>query len=96
MKVIEGGNSRSLSVDVRFRERTTDYSSTAATYGEAVLHQGELTPGASFPFAIQLPPDCFPSFSTQNGELYYEVHARSDERGPDTQAELRISVDPRG
>jgi hypothetical protein len=96
VRVVEGGSSRALSVDVRFRERTSDYSATPATYGETVLHEGELTAGASFPFAIQLPADCFPSFETLNGELYYEVHARSDERGPDTHAELRINVQTSG
>ena len=96
VRVTESGNSRALSVEVRFRERTSDYSAIAATYGRTELHQGELTAGASFPFAIQLPPDCFPSFSTQNGALYYEVHARSDERGLDTHADLRIGVGPSG
>lgn len=92
VRVVEGGASRALSVAVRFRERTSDYSATPATYGESVLHEGELTAGASFPFAIQLPSDCLPSFETLNAELYYEVHAQSDERGPDTHAELRIDV----
>jgi hypothetical protein len=96
VRVVEGGNSRALSVSVRFRERTSDYSATPATYGESVLHQGELTAGATFPFAIQLPSDCVPSFETLNAELYYEVHAQSDERGRDTHAELRISVQSSG
>ena len=95
VRVVDGGDSRALSVELRFHERTSDYSSTAATYGDAQLHQGELAAGASFPFAIQLPSDCFPSFSTEHGELYYEVHVRSDERGSDTHAERRITVEAR-
>jgi hypothetical protein len=95
VRVVEGGTSGGLSVELRFRERTSDYSATAATYGQAQLHDAELSPGASFPFAIQLPPDCFPSFSTPNGELYYEVHARSVVRGPDTHADTRIAVKAR-
>ena len=95
VRVVEGGNSRALSVELRFRERTNDYSATAATYGASVLHQGELAPGMSFEFAIQLPGDCFPSFQSEHAELFYELHARSDERGPDTHADRRISVKAR-
>jgi hypothetical protein len=92
VNVLEGGKSRALHVEVRFRERTSDYSATPAVYGQTQLHQGELTTGASFPFAIQLPPDCMPSLATSNAALYYEVHARSDERGLDTHADAHIVV----
>ena len=92
VNVVEGGNSRALTVVVRFLESTADYKATGATYGEAGLHQGELSAGASFTFAIQLPPDCFPSYQSAHGELYYEVQAKSDERGPDTHVERRIGV----
>ena len=92
VNVTEGGNSRALHVEVRFRERTSDYSATPAVYGQTELNQGELTAGASFPFAIQLPPDCYPSFQSGNAMLFYEVHARSDERGLDTHADARFEV----
>ena len=92
IRVVDGGNSRALSVELRFRERTSDYSATAATYGASVLHQGELTPGMSFDFAIELPADCFPSFQSEHAELFYEVRARSDERGLDTHADARFEV----
>jgi Arrestin (or S-antigen), N-terminal domain len=92
LRVVEGGSSRALNVEVRFRERTKDYSATAATYGQTQLHQGELTRGMSFPFAIQLPADCFPTFQSEHAELFYEVHARSDERGLDTHADARFEV----
>lgn len=92
VRVHQGGNSRALHVEIRFRERTTDYSATPATYGQTELQQGELVAGANFPFAIQLPADCFPSFATSNAALYYEVHARSDERGLDTHADTHIVV----
>ena len=90
--VLEGGKSRALHVEIRFRERTDDYSATPAVYGPTQLHQGELVAGASFRFAIQLPPDCLPSFATGNAALYYEVHAQSDEPGLDTHAEALIVV----
>jgi Arrestin (or S-antigen), N-terminal domain len=92
VNVLEGGKSRALHVEVRFRERTSDYSATPAVYGQTQLHEGELTAGASFPFAIQLPPDCFPSLQTENAMLFYEVHARSDERGLDTHADAYFEV----
>ena len=92
VNVVEGGKSRAVHVEVRFRERTSDYSATPATYGQTQLNQGELAAGASFPFAIQLPPDCMPSFASSNAALYYEVHARSDERGLDTHADAHIVV----
>ena len=92
VNVTEGGNSRALNVEVRFRERTDDYSATAATYGQTQLHEGELSAGASFPFAIQLPPDCLPSLQTPNAMLFYEVCACSDDRGLDTHADARFEV----
>jgi hypothetical protein len=90
--VLGGGSSRSLSVSVHFRERTRDYSDTAASYGGTPVHEGDLTEGLRFKFAIELPPDALPSFSSANGELFYEVEAKSDERGPDTRETKRIEV----
>jgi hypothetical protein len=93
VSVLGGGGSRSLSVSVHFRERTSDYSSTAATYGGAPLNEGDLTAGAAFDFAVQLPPDALPSVSSANGELFYEVEAKSDEFGLDTKVAQRIEVE---
>ena len=90
--VLGGGGSRSLSVAVHFRERTRDYSATAATYGGAPLHEGDLTAGGSFDFAVQLPSDALPSLSSANGELFWEVEVKSDELGPDTTVGQRIEV----
>ena len=92
VSVLQGGGSRSLSVSVHFRERTRDYSATGASYGGTPVHEGDLTQGGSFNYAIQLPPDALPSFSSANGELFYEVEAKSDERGPDTRESKRIEV----
>ena len=92
VSVLQGGGSRSLSVSVHFRERTRDYSATGASYGGTPVHEGDLAEGASFNYAIQLPPDALPSFSSANGELFYEVEAKSDERGPDTRESKRIEV----
>jgi hypothetical protein len=92
VSVLEGGGSRALSVSIQFRERTRDYSSTAATYGGDPIHEGELSAGASLSFAVQLPADALPSYSSANGELFYEVEAKSDERGPDTRETRQIEV----
>jgi hypothetical protein len=92
VSVAEGGRSRALDVELRFRERTNDYSAVAATYGKTQLHEGELVAGTSFPFAIQLPADCYPTFATDNAALFYELHARSDERGLDTHADAHVLV----
>jgi hypothetical protein len=90
--VLEGGGSRALIVSVHFRERTRDYSATAASYGGTPVHEGDLTAGASFNFAIDLPPDALPSHSSANGELFYEIEVKSDERGLDTRVQQRIEV----
>jgi hypothetical protein len=90
--VLEGGRSRSLSVSLRYRERTRDYSATGRTEGGAEVHSGDLTAGASLPFAIALPADAMPGYTSFNGELYWEVEAKSDEPGPDTVVQHRIEV----
>jgi hypothetical protein len=46
----------------------------------------------SFNYAVQLPADALPCHSSANGELYWEVEARSDELGPDTVAQQRLEV----
>jgi hypothetical protein len=90
--VLGGGKSRALTVVLRYRERTDDYSATAATYEVAPLHVGDLVARDSFAYAVQLPADALPGYSSANGELYWEVEARSDELGPDTVTQLRIEV----
>jgi hypothetical protein len=91
--VLEGGGSRSLDVSLHFRERTSeDDEHTPVTLSGGELHAGDLTTGASYPFGIQLPPDALPNFKSKHGELFWEVDARSDERGRDTHARKRIDV----
>ena len=91
--VLEGGRSRALEVSLHFRERTSeDDEHTPVTFSSGELHAGELTTGASYPFGIQLPPDALPNFKSKHGELFWEVEARSDERGLDTHARKRIDV----
>jgi hypothetical protein len=95
VSVLQGGGSRSLSVSLKYRESTRDYSATARTEGDAEINSGDLTGGTSFPFAIAVPPDALPTYSSANGELFWEVEAKSDEPGPDTVVRHRIEVGPR-
>ena len=50
------------------------------------------TAGQSHEFAIQIPADALPTFSSAHGELYWEVEARSDEFGIDTKESRVIDV----
>jgi hypothetical protein len=90
--VLGGGSSRALKVTLRYCERTDDYSATAATYEAPPLHSGDLVARDSFTYAVQLPADALPCHSSANGELYWEVEARSDELGPDTVTQQRLEV----
>jgi hypothetical protein len=90
--VTEGGRSRALKVALHFRERTADYAAVARSEAIEPLHYGELASGQSFDFAIQLPPDALPNYSSANGALYWEVELKSDEPGFDTVLERQIEV----
>jgi hypothetical protein len=91
--VLEGGPSRRLEVTLEYREKTEeDFQATARTLSAGELHSGDLATGASYPFEIALPADALPSFRSAHGELYWELDARSDERGRDTHESRRIEV----
>jgi hypothetical protein len=94
VRVVEGGGSRSLEVALEYRERTRDYSAVARRVATGPLHQGELPPGHTFPFSLQLPADAPPAHSTPNASLAWHVDAKSDERGLDTHDEREIHVEP--
>ena len=91
--VSEGGRSRKLEIELRYREQTSeDYQHTAVTLPGGELHAGDLAAGTSFPFAIALPADALPSYKSAHGELCWELDARSDERGVDTHERVRVVV----
>jgi hypothetical protein len=90
--ILEGGKSRDLSVRLRYRERSPDYSATVTEIAGRDLHTGELTAGQSHEFAVQLPVDALPTLSSPHGQLYWEVEARSDEFGIDTKESRVIDV----
>jgi hypothetical protein len=92
VQVLEGGSSRSLEVLLNYYEETEDFAEVAGSTSTGPLQTGDLTTGTSFDFELTLPPDAFPNYRSEHGELYWEVDARSEKRGPDTHARRRIEV----
>ncbi len=91
-----GGDCRALTVALHFRERTSDYSANARTDGLTELHSGDLAPGTSFPFQLQLPTDALPNYNSSHGELFWLVEAKADKRGVDKRAQCRVEVETGG
>jgi len=91
--VREGGRSRSLEVLLLYVEETSDYLEIATTISSGRLHEGDLEPGASFRFELALPPEALPNFSSQHGQLYWQLDVKSDERGRDSHERRRIVVE---
>jgi hypothetical protein len=90
--VLGGAKSRALYASLRFRERSVDYSATPRTVDGPALNEGDLRSGTSFPFQLQLPADALPGVESAHGSLYWEVEAKSDERGIDTRVQRRFEV----
>jgi hypothetical protein len=57
------------------------------------LHEGDLTTGTSFEFALTLPPEALPNYKSEHGELYWEVDAKSNEVGRDAHDRRRIKLE---
>jgi hypothetical protein len=90
--VLEGGDSRSLEASLEYKEETADYVEVAIRIPSGPLHEGDLTTGTAFEFALALPPDALPSCRSEHGELYWEVDAKSDEPGRDTHDRRLIEI----
>ena len=91
--VLEGGGTRSLTASLEFHEHSTSGGNKVVTsISTGPLHEGELAAGTRFPFTLVLPGDALPSYRSENGELYWEVHVRSDELGVDTHVRKRVLV----
>ena len=91
VNVVEGGESRSLTLTVSFYEKTRDYFVPA--YGSSfVVHEGDVKAGESYEFSFTLPVEAPTSAKTKNGELYWELEVKSDEHGLDTHAKRRLEV----
>ena len=91
VNVVEGGASRSLSLNLSFYEKTRDYLIVAYTTG-FVLHEGETAVGDSYEFSFTLPAAAPTSAKSKNGELYWELEVASDESGVDTHSRHRLEV----
>jgi hypothetical protein len=89
---VEGGNSRSLELWLDYREKTKDYDEVGATVEHPTLNEGPITDGALFDFALTLPVDGYPNYKSEHGELWWELHVKSDEAGRDTHERRRIEV----
>jgi hypothetical protein len=92
VQVLDGGSSRSLEVLLNYYEETEHFAEVAGSTSTGPLQTGDLTTGMSFDFELTLPPDALPNYRSEHGELYWEVDARSEKRGPDTHARRRIEV----
>jgi len=92
--VLEGGRSRALEVLLQYNERTEDYAAVAVSVSSGPLQAGDLATGSAFAFRLALPPDALPNHRSDHGELYWELDAKSEERGADTHERRRIDVEP--
>ena len=91
--VLEGGAARSLTACLEFHEQSTSGGNKVVTsVSTKPLHEGELSAGMRFPFTLVLPGGALPSYRSEHGELYWEVHVRSDELGFDTHVRKRVLV----
>jgi hypothetical protein len=92
--VLKGGPSRSLEVRLAYHERTEDYATVATSLSSGPLHTGDLAAGMSLAFELALPTDALPNYSSEHGELYWQLDVKSDELGTDTHERHRIEIAP--
>jgi hypothetical protein len=91
--VVEGGATRSLTASLEFHEDSKSGGNKVVTsISTDSLHAGDVAAGMRFPFTLVLPKDALPSYRSQNGDLYWEVHVRSDQLGFDTHVRSRVLV----
>lgn len=98
VNIVEGGRSRSLSVQLVYREKTADVEDAELELPATLIHRGDLETGGAYAFTVELPDDAPPAYASGHGEMYWSVVARSDEFGPDKVLERRVEVEsrPRG
>ena len=90
--VREGKRSRGLEAILSMREESDDYKTVGFSASTGKISEGDLQQGAVHEFALQIPPDAYPSVDVGVGRLTWRVVAKSDELGPDTTAEQPILV----
>lgn len=93
VNVLEGGESRSLTLTVSFCERSPAYMATPFSHS-GVIHEGDLATGEAITFEYEIPEWATPGVKGEHGELYWEVEAASDEPGLDTHVRHVFDVVP--
>jgi hypothetical protein len=74
-----GISARNLDVFLNYVE-STPYAAVATSIRGGPLPTGDLHRGDSYSFRLQLPEDALPAYRSENGELYWEVVARLDQK----------------
>lgn len=92
VKVTEERQSHAVQVSLRYQERTEPYHGHVLSVAPVVVHQGEINPGDSYEFNLQLPPDAPPAYSSPYGDMWWEVVVGSDKTGIDDVVTQRIEV----
>jgi hypothetical protein len=89
--VLEGGESRSLTLTVSFHEHTGEFDVVPYRSG-SVLHEGDLPTGQTVAFDFTLPAEAPPSLTCEHSELYWQLEIVSDEPGFDSRLTRRLEV----
>jgi hypothetical protein len=89
--VLEGGQSRSLTLTVRLCERSPGYLEIPFSH-TLVLSEGDLATGQAIDFRCELPEGAPPSVKGKHGELFWELEAASDAPGLDARVSQTFQV----
>ncbi len=92
VKVTEERHSHDVQVSLRYQESTDPYHGSVLSVAPVVVHQGDINPGDSYEFHLQLPPDAPPAYSSAYGDMWWEVVVRSAKTGIDDLVTQRIEV----
>jgi hypothetical protein len=92
VKVDEARHSHDVQVSLRYQEKTADYHGSVLSVPAVVVHQGDVNPGESYEFNLQLPADAPPAYSSGYGDMWWEVVVRSAKTGFDDLTTQRIEV----
>lgn len=91
--VREGGPSRSLTLTVRFCERSPTLLAIPFSTS-TVLHEGDLATGQAVEFRWEIPAWATPGVKGKHGELFWELEAVSADPGLDTRVTRVFDVVP--
>jgi hypothetical protein len=92
VKVNEARHSDNVQVSLRYQERTSDYHGHVLSVPPVAVHQGDVQPGESYEFNLQLPADAPPAYSSPYGDMWWEVVVHSAKTGIDDVVTRRIEV----